>query len=174
MAILIDGYNLLHASDIFGSPDSAAAPGQTAFELSRQALIAFVAEAVGAKLAAKTTIVFDAADAPPGLPNNYRQQGIMLRFARRHTTADELIGDLIERSRQPKQLLVISSDHAVQRMARSRGASYQDCEVWFAERKREMAHRRDSAHGPPDPVKRLRQGELSDEEVKRWIKEFGE
>jgi uncharacterized protein len=173
MAIIIDGYNLLHASDIFGDAESPDAAQQTAFELSRSALIAFVAKAVGPKLAAKTTLVFDAADAPPGLPNNYRQHGIMLRFARRHTTADELIGELIERSRQPKQLLVVSSDHAVQRMARQRGASYVDSQAWFAEQRSALRRRQDDAHPANDPVKSLRQGELSREEVRRWLEEFG-
>jgi len=172
MLLLIDGYNLLHASDIFADPGAVDESPEGQFEATREALIGFVAEAVGEKRARRTTIVFDAADAPPGLPHSFRRQGVMIRFARRQQSADDLIGELIEASRQPKQLLVVSSDHAVQRMARQAGASYVDSETWFAGQRRAIAERIDEAHPASDPVRKLRQGELSDEEVDRWVDEF--
>ena len=67
MSLLIDGYNLLHASGILGG---GLGPG--GLERSRLALLNFVAEAVDAKELAHTTVVFDAAGAPPGLPTPSR------------------------------------------------------------------------------------------------------
>ncbi len=64
MALLIDGYNLLHVTDIFG----VAGPAETALHASRQALLNFLAGALDAKLRRETTIVFDAAVRRPDCP----------------------------------------------------------------------------------------------------------
>ena len=63
--IIIDGYNLLHASGVFGD-----ARGPLGFEQSRRALLDHLLELLGAE-AEQTIVVFDAADAPDGLPARY-------------------------------------------------------------------------------------------------------
>jgi predicted RNA-binding protein with PIN domain len=71
--------------------------------------------------------------APPGLPREFDHHGLAVRFSRRGTSADELLEDLIAAESDPRNLLVVSSDHRVQRAARQRGASYTDSEPWYAD-----------------------------------------
>lgn len=126
MALLIDGYNLLHASGIF------PAGGSPTLERARVALLDFLAERLPAKEFARTTIVFDAVQAPPGLPRELSHSGLAVRFARRGGSADELLEELIAAEPDPRNLTVVSSDHRVQRAARQRGALFIDSEVWKA------------------------------------------
>jgi predicted RNA-binding protein with PIN domain len=116
MKILIDGYNLLHASGIFGGVRGAGG-----FEASRRALLDELARLLG-PAAGGTTVIFDAADAPPGLPERYAHAGIDVRFARRHGSADELIEELIEDHHAPTSLTVVSADNRVIAAARRRRA----------------------------------------------------
>jgi predicted RNA-binding protein with PIN domain len=55
-----------------------------------------------------------------------------VRFAVRGRTADELLEELIAAEADPRNLLVVSSDHRVQRAARQRGAQYTDSQPWYA------------------------------------------
>jgi predicted RNA-binding protein with PIN domain len=128
MRLLIDGYNLLHATDLFGTGKSAGT-----LQGSREALLAYLAAALSAGQRRATTIVFDAAGAPPGLPKTVHYDHVTVRYAREYTDADALLEDLIESHRAPRGLLVVSSDHRVQRAARRRGSSYVDSDVWYRE-----------------------------------------
>ncbi len=128
MTLLIDGYNLLHASGILGR---GRGPG--GFERSRLALLNFIAESLPAETVAKTTVVFDAAHAPPGMPRVLNHRGICVRFAASHADADSLIEELIRADSAPRQLLVVSSDHRLHRAARRRRAQAIDSDHWHAE-----------------------------------------
>jgi uncharacterized protein len=127
MALLIDGYNLLHAAGIF------PASGPPTLERARVALLDFLIERLPAKDVSRTTIVFDAAQAPPGLPHEVDHCGLAVRFARRGGSADDLLEELIAAEPDARNLLVVSSDHRVQRAARQRGAQFTDSEAWKAE-----------------------------------------
>ena len=116
MKILIDGYNLLHASGIFGG-----VRGARGFEASRQALLDELARLLGAA-AGGVTVVFDAADAPPGLPDRSIHEGISVRFARGYESADALIEELIDEHTAPTGLTVVSADNRVIAAARRRRA----------------------------------------------------
>jgi predicted RNA-binding protein with PIN domain len=163
MALLIDGYNLLHVTDIFG----AAGPG-TDLQRTRLALLNFLAAAISKRERSQTTIVFDAAGAPPGLPRTISHQGMTIHFAPRDSDADEMIEDLLQQHRTPKSLVVVSSDHRVQRAARGRGATFVDSAEWYSERR---AGLRDSeakkATAKPD-------AQLTADELKYWLAQFGE
>src|SRR5262245_34263773 len=126
MPLLIDGYNLMYAAPIVGD-----VRGPRGFERSRAALIGFVSRAVGDSDRAGTTIVFDAAGAPPGLPSTLDYDGILVRFARGYRDADELLEELIAADHSPRRLTVVSSDHRVQRAAKRRRAEAIDSDVWF-------------------------------------------
>ena len=78
MALLIDGYNLLFASDIFPAASEAAT-----LERSRQALLGFLAASLTTVERKRTVIVFDAAHAPPGLPRILSHEGLTIHFAPR-------------------------------------------------------------------------------------------
>lgn len=163
MALLIDGYNLLHVTDIFG----AAGPG-TDLHRSRLALLNFLAAAIDERERSQTTIVFDAAGAPPGLPRTMSHQGMAIHFAPRHSDADEMIEDLLQQHRAPKSLVVVSSDHRVQRAARRRGATFSDSANWYAERRAAMRDSENSrASAKPDL-------QPTAEELKYWLGQFGE
>jgi predicted RNA-binding protein with PIN domain len=163
MALLIDGYNLLNSTGIFAE----AGPG-TELHRTRLALLNFLSVAVDKRERKQTTIVFDAGGAPPGLPRMIMHEGITVHFAPRNSDADEMIEDLLEKYRSPKSLLVVSSDHRVQRAARHCGAKFIDSEEWYAERvsilRRERAAEDALAkpNGPPTP-----------DEISHWLREFG-
>ncbi len=86
MAVLIDGYNLLHVTGIIGR---GVGPGT--LERTRCALLNFIATSLGPDELARVTVVFDAHDPPPGLPSVVEHKGIMVRYAVGHENADALI-----------------------------------------------------------------------------------
>jgi uncharacterized protein len=164
MALLIDGYNLLNVTGIFAQ----AGPG-TELHRTRVALLDFLAASIDPRERKVTTIVFDAAGAPPGLPQTIKHDGITVHFAQRHSDADEMIEELLEQCRAPRSLLVISSDHRVQRAARHVGASFIDSEVWYSERLAICRERRSTAEdAAAKPT-----GDLTASELNYWLREFG-
>jgi hypothetical protein len=165
MPTIIDGYNLLHASGILGQ---GRGPGY--FERSRTALLNFLAESLPAEEVARTTVVFDAAAAPPGLASTWAHRGITVHFARDRASADELIAELIQASTSPRKLTVVSSDHAVQRAARRRRATAIDSDewLWLARQARQQRPHR----AAPAPVDQ-REAALTGEQVDYWLRAFG-
>lgn len=133
MRLLIDGYNLLYATDLFGTGTKAGT-----FAGSREALLEFLSQRLGDSLRRRTCIVFDASQAPPGLPATLQVADMDVRFARGYADADALLEQIIEDCPAPREVLVVSSDHRVQRAARRRGMRYVDSAVWF----RDQAQRR--------------------------------
>ena len=173
MALLIDGYNLLNAVGITGPGDAAAGvtarvSRTTSLHRSRVALLNFLVESLDAQEIAQTTVVFDAAGAPPGLPRELAHRGLAVRFAPRTSDADSLLEDLIRQDTSPRRLTVVSSDHRVQRAAKRRRARAVDSNVWYGE----ILHRRQTAAprcaGPASP--RL---PLDQEEIEVWLSQFG-
>jgi uncharacterized protein len=162
MALLIDGYNLLHATDIFG----AAGPG-TDLHRTRLALLNFLAASISQRERSATTIVFDAAGAPPGLPQTLHHDGITVHFARRHSDADEMIEELLEQCTAPKALVVVSGDRRVQRAARHRGATYIDSSQWYTDL---LAARRASKSAGQNAAKPAANPPA--DEVNYWLREF--
>ena len=80
MSLIIDGYNLMHAAGIVGH---GAGPGF--LERSRLAVLNFVVESLEPAALGTTTVVFDARQAPPGLP---RERAEALRAAMMATFRD--------------------------------------------------------------------------------------
>jgi len=160
MALLIDGYNLLHVTAIVGHGGLRG---------SREGLLRFLASAIEPRERLQTTIVFDAAEAPPNLPRTIVFEEMTIHFSSEYDNADELIEELIEAHSVPKSLLVVSSDHRLQRAARRRKAPFVDSDVWFADALRRRAANRQSA-----PVVARPAGNLSTEEIDYWLSEFGD
>ena len=164
MSLLIDGYNLLHVSGIIGR-----GAGQGSLQASRLALLNFLAESLAPGEAANTTVVFDAHDAPPGLPRSVTHRGMTVRFAAQYGSADELIVELIGVASAPRRLVVVSSDHEIQRAARRRRAKAVDSDVWYAELVRARRQREQSAdQRPARPAV-----PLLEEDVNYWLRQFG-
>jgi predicted RNA-binding protein with PIN domain len=160
MKILIDGYNLLHASGIFG-----AERGARGFEASRRALLDALARLLGTARS-HTTVVFDAADAPPGLPDRSLHDGIQVWFARGYPDADALIEEIIEEHDAPGSLTVVSADNRVIAAARRRRATPASSGEWFATLRSAAVQSGDAIDAKPQPP-------ASDHEVARWLREFG-
>lgn len=164
MSLLIDGYNLLHATDIV-----AEGSGAGSFQRTREALLAFLSVSLTEIERRDGTIVFDASDAPPGLPNQYTVEGLSVVYARDYPDADALLEELIEDHAAPRGLLVVSSDHRVQRAARRRGAKYTDSDRWYRElwQRRVELRRQQQRSVPEKPI-----GQLSAEEIAYWVEQF--
>ena len=164
MSLLIDGYNLLHVTGIFGK---GRGPG--GFQRSREALLRFLAASIEPRLRKDTTIVFDAADAPPGLPSTLKHEEILVRYARDYPDADALIEELIADHSSPRRLTVVSSDHRIQRAARRRRSQAIDSDIWYSQLWEQRANFLRN-HGQQVPEKPT--GKLSDAEVESWVEEF--
>ena len=164
MALLIDGYNLLHVTGIF---DHGKGPG--GFQRTRDALIRFLIASIEEKQHKRTTVVFDAAQAPSGLPAKVSHGQITVRYAKGYPDADTLIEEIIEQHRSPRSLVVVSSDHRIQRAARRRGADYIDSDLWYAKLRRQQ-RMRDQGQKQIRPEKPS--GKLSESEINYWLEEF--
>ncbi|NLE36753.1 MAG: NYN domain-containing protein [Pirellulaceae bacterium] len=164
MPLLIDGYNLLNVAGIL-----PRGRGPRTLERSRLALLNFLAESLRPNDIPRTTIVFDAGSAPPGLPRVVNYRGLTVRFASRYPDADSLIEELIAESDSPRRLLVVSSDHRLQRAASRRRAKSIDGDVWYAkvldERRKRLALEQVAPARPPVP--------LLAEDVDYWLGLFG-
>lgn len=165
MAIVIDGYNLLHASGILGG---GRGPGS--LERSRAALLNFLVESLEPEELARTTVVFDAQQGPSGLPRTIQHRGLTVRFAERGSDADALIEQLIAADASPRKLVVVSSDHRLHRAARRRKATAVDSDRWHAEivRRRAERGRRADADAPQKPGEPQTEGEVT-----FWLRQFG-
>jgi predicted RNA-binding protein with PIN domain len=164
MAILIDGYNVLHVVGILGR---GTGPGS--LERARLAMLNFLAESLPAADVARTTVVFDAHDSPRGLPVAMTHRGLNVRFAVRYEDADSLIEELIQADSAPRRLVVVSSDHRLQRAARRRRARAVDSDVWFAEVVRARQQRQQAGAA----AERRPAVPLLEEDVNYWLRQFG-
>ncbi len=166
MSLLIDGYNLISAVGIVGR---GVGPG--GLERARLALLNFLADSLEPDEVGRTTVVFDAKTAPPGLPRILDHRGLTVRFASCYPDADSLIEELIDVESAPRNLTVVSSDHRIQRAARRRRAIPVDSDIWYQSvlnnrRLRQDTKRSKKAEAkPPAP--------LLSEDVDYWIRQFG-
>lgn len=160
MALLIDGYNLLHVTAIVG---------HGGLRSSRESLLRFLAAAIDPRERPQTTIVFDAAEAPPGLPRTMVYEEMTIHFSSDYDNADDLIEELIAANNVPRSLLVVSSDHRLQRAARRRKAPFIDSDVWFADALRQRARNQRPIPKAAKPIENL-----SVDEIDYWLSQFGD
>jgi predicted RNA-binding protein with PIN domain len=159
MTLIIDGYNLLHASGVFGDER-----GPRGFEQSRIKLLDLLLDLLGDE-ARQTIVVFDAARAPDGLPGRCAHGPIRVWYAREYPDADSLIEELVEGDTAPQALVVVSSDRRLQAAARRRRAEAIGSDEWLAERRTRRRQGREPTDAkPPAP---------EPDDVERWKKYFG-
>jgi uncharacterized protein len=164
MPLLIDGYNLIYAAGIVGR---GTGPGS--LQRSRLALLNFLAESLDPRELPHTTIVFDSHDAPWGLPQQVEHRGMTVHFAKQYEEADDLIEELIRIDSAPRRLVVVSSDHRIQRAARRRKAKAIDSDAWYAELVRARRERQETLpNATARPVV-----PLLEEDVNYWLRQFG-
>ncbi|TVS10818.1 MAG: hypothetical protein EA424_24675 [Planctomycetaceae bacterium] len=166
MALIIDGYNLLNATDITGHCGTGSSLART-----RLALLDFLADRLATTDRRTTVVVFDGRHAPPGLEPVVVHREITVRFARPNREADDVIEELIRENTSPKRLTVVSSDHRLHRAARRRRAVPIDSELWFQQFARRPVLPRESASVPSDTTDM--DVEIDRQELEHWLREFG-
>ncbi len=177
LRLLIDGYNLVPPIPDPRSPQSSW------LEKQRNSLLRDLARHLEPKIRKRTCIVFDANNAPPGRPEEFAYQGMLIRFAVDYLSADELIQELIQIHHAPKQLMVVSSDHQIQIVAQRRGAAFCDGDPWLDDLtdgrvrlsdgyQRKQAQKR-SENGGAGQGGHRKPGISDAEEVDQWMREFG-
>lgn len=169
--LLIDGYNLLFDQGWGPSRHS----DHKALQRGRELLITRLAARIPVEHRAAVWIVFDALDAPKHLPSSLIMQGMNVLFSRDWSSADEMIQQILSVHSSPKALMVISSDHAVQRKAIARSARYSDSDRW--EEAVASAFPTDSTrsedHESDGTTSEQRDRPLSQDERDEWLKRFG-
>ena len=165
MAFLIDGYNLLHVTGIFGQ----GAKGGS-LKRSRTALLNFLIVSLEPEEVSRTTVVFDAHHAPSGLQRSVDHGGLTVRYAAGYDDADSLIEELIQADSAPRRLTVVSSDHRIQRAARRRRAKAVDSQIWYAQRM-QLQRGRDNTEASAETKPSV---PLSQRDVEAWLDEFAE
>jgi predicted RNA-binding protein with PIN domain len=141
-------------------------------------LIELLAEHLG-PTANQTCIVFDAGDdAPKGLPKFYQQRSIHLLFSSEYLSADECIQEILQVHSNTKRLVLLSSDHRVQRKGTARGATIRDSEDWkqAIDLLTDRTLNDNQLNGQPaeetvDPIKQNPDVTASD--LEEWLRKFG-
>lgn len=164
MSLIIDGYNLLYAAGIGGQWET-----ENSFQQDRLALLESLRSVIDPRELSKTTVVFDSQVALPHLPKVFHHREIEVRFSYGYPDADALIEQMIQEHTAPKRLMVVSSDHKVQRAARRRKASTMDSDAWYRWMIRRRNERQAAATTEPRPMPAVSEGELD-----QWLKFFGE
>ena len=124
--IMIDGYNLMHA---VGLARQSYGPGD--LEVCRNRLLQQLATRVNPAAAGRTTVVFDAFGSDDNSNRHRLRHGVNLVYAPAGTDADSELERIIAAHSAPKQLLVVSSDHRIQRAAQRRKARAIDSEAFW-------------------------------------------
>ena len=164
--VIVDGYNLMHAA---GLARARYAPGD--LKRQRHRMLVRLTSEMTAEERIRCTVVFDAIEAPSGLERSYRHGEITVMFAEPGHEADELIEELIATHSAARNLLVVSSDHRLQKAAKQRRADCVDSEV-FLER---LAARAKAEPPPPSGSDRSKTTVPPGQaDVGFWMEEFGE
>jgi uncharacterized protein len=184
--LIIDGYNLLHAA---GLARRRYGPGQ--LERCRAQLLAWLSKHLAGSERERTTVVFDAAEAPPGLPRHLTAAGITIRFAAPGKDADDTIEELVAAHSAPRQIRLVSSDHRLQRCVQKRRGTFLDSEDFVQELERRGVLSPESSEPPPPPPRGKKSREKPDPatdektreklrekaseiETELWLRIFGE
>lgn len=123
---IIDGYNLMYAA---GYARERYGPGE--FEKLRHRFLVMVGNALSSEERQRTTIVFDAAQAPPTAAASTSVKGMRVIFAVDADDADAAIERLIARHSAPRQIVVVSSDRRLQKAARRRRGRFLSSEEFL-------------------------------------------
>ncbi len=165
--LLIDGYNLLHATGALNSVRNGEGLAK-----ARHRMLAQIAAAFNDTERRDIQVVFDAPRKGPAPPDTLHQ-GIIVSFATGFSEADDLLEEIIRQHGAPHTLSVVSSDLRVQRYAKSRRATAIDCDSWLMsllDRNPLPTKIEDEVESPTEKDEAT---QLSDEEVRQWLKEFG-
>jgi predicted RNA-binding protein with PIN domain len=164
---LIDGYNLMYEGGLLGKR-----LGPDGFRKVRTRFLNDLADALGPLESARTTVVFDAAAAPPGVPRVARHKGLSVVYAVDDENADARIERLLAEHTSPKSLTVVSTDRRVRQAATRRRAQVMTADAFWVSL---AARKRERRFGTPELPKAppaTPPPSLSPEESAYWQNEF--
>jgi len=156
MQIIIDGYNLLLRTRRGGG-----GLGTSELERMRDALTQKIA-AYTANRSIAATIVFDGQQGVP-LQASALPGRVKVLFSRPPENADALIKRLVQAARQPRDIIVVTSDQPLARFIRSCGCQLLSVEEW-----------REKMERGRDQDLQEKHGRLNDLDLEEWLRLFGE
>lgn len=160
MRYLIDGYNLMHALGLV-----PAQVGPQGLEPARNRFLRQLSTLIPAR-GEQITVVFDGQHAPADAQDAGTYQVIRYVYSRGQN-ADDLIEELLARETQPRQLTVVTDDRRLQQSARHRSCRVSGCLDFYEHLKNPPP-----LHGEGE-VQEPARDPPSQEEVQRWLREFG-
>lgn len=170
--LLIDGYNLLFALGWTPVRKPRPSDSEVTLRQCRDRLSAELAGRLPRSMVGKSVIVYDSADTRNGLPIHQYSRGTHLYFSVAYNSADEALQEILQYHPSPKQLLLISSDHAVQRKATARGARCIESEDW--EEAIQVFLEKDPASKlEKDFELEIKSQAIQAEEREDWLRRFG-
>lgn len=168
--LIIDGYNLMHAA---GMARARYGPGE--LEKRRMRFLKFLSDRLSPEQTGRTTVVFDAADAPAGASRRATIDELEVLFAPEGGDADTLIEELIAAHSAPRQVRVVSGDRRLQTAARRRRSSYVDSESFIAELQRQSSQSKTGRSRRMDrQLEAKYSGRIVEEDTEEWLAVFGE
>jgi hypothetical protein len=177
MPLILDTFNVLHTTGVL-PPDLAGLDVEglavlIARSRYRDERVTFVCDGQPPDTTSRTV---PPTDLPPPGPlvvadsnDDTRADRFSVRYSGRAASADDLIRDMVRASTAPRRIIVVSSDHAVQREARKR-----KCQVLSAEEfLQHLAHdarlaERAGLRAPARPM----DSSMSAQQVERWERVF--
>ena len=158
MAIIIDGYNVLHTSRWLRSSWKG---------LDRQRFCMLLAQ-LAQHRSEKVTVVFDAlpSDSAPAFPAPAPVEVIYSGHSR---TADDVMIRMVNDSTGPRDLTVVSSDHQIRTVAKRRGCKLVRAGEFIKSAAAELAQAHTRTPTEPDEKHKG----LTSAQTRQWLIEFG-
>lgn len=155
LKLLIDGHNLIGSGEL---------PGISLADEDDELKLVRLLRRYRSRVRKDITVFFDA-----GLPGGRSRQlssgGVEVIFAHdRGQRADDLIASRLRRAANPRHLTVVTSDHALADLARSRGARVISSQEFAARLTAPL----------PSSLRPREEPPLSPQEVEEWLAFFGE
>ncbi|MDY7042089.1 MAG: NYN domain-containing protein [Chloroflexota bacterium] len=150
MPLLIDGHNLI-----------AKLPGISLADPHDEAKLVQRLRSYRARTGEQIVVIFDGG-VPAGWSADLSGGGITVVFAAPGRSADRILIERIRRTRNPRRMVVVSSDHEVVAVAEERRAQVMSAESFAIK-----------LNAPPPAIEERADVKLSPAEVEDWLRVFG-
>jgi predicted RNA-binding protein with PIN domain len=156
--VLIDGNNLLYAARSAEVPSLVVGRSMLCDAVGRWAQ----------RRRQRVHFVFDGPAPNPGLASQIGNPGVKVTYSGAGVSADAIVTDLLETDSAARRLTVVTSDRAIARAAKRRGARPVRSEDFWRMLKRDLERPRRPRIEPKE-----KEAGLSPEATEQWLDEFG-